>query len=166
VWKAPRSLKDACVWCCNNIMSSTCDCSSFFGRVVARGECTNSESMTYGCHSNGPNLSRRYDTRVEEGLTQWTVKVSSSPLKISWDRVSPLPVSVKYVRSVVREREREREIECCQSVHRAVTEIVRRHLGAQHSHAWIGTSWHGITRHHTNAAPCELCILRSTKVLV
>ena len=65
-----------------------------------------------------------------------------------------------------RERERERLSAVSQSVHRAVTEIVRRHLGAQHSHAWIGTSWHSITRHHTNAAPCELCILCSTKVLV
>jgi hypothetical protein len=55
-------------------------------------------------------------------------------LSLLGDRGFTLQVSVQHVRS------NEQKAVLQESLVSAVTEIVRRHLGAQQSHAWIGTA--------------------------
>jgi len=82
---------------------------------------------------------------VPEKPAWWHEEASNLQLTPLPDRVFVvLPVSTMYSTREVSEQKAMAQ----GSAVIAVTEIVRRHLGAQHSHAWIGTTSHE-TSHQT-----------------
>jgi hypothetical protein len=142
--------------CCNKKPSSACSRSIVASSVESWPweDRSNSESMTYGCcHPNGPNHSERCEGhRKPCSMDYGGLKFSIEELV----RQSIPTASQCPAREVSDQREKEREVECCQST---VTAGPRSSddTSAPSIRAWIdgsAQSWYNITRHHTSAAPC------------